>query len=172
MEKEKLQEKVALFEEKENDAIRFASYQERMMRQIFENKSILKDKHRFLHLLSELFQAGAIILYKETELNGHFDVEASYAVPEEFQPQSFVAGEGLNGQAAVDGVPRVVEDIPGHFLPVSSGLGHSSPVFLYLLPVMKEGRCTHLFEVATFVKSDIEKLWQEIAGRLVEKRIL
>ncbi len=172
IEKEALQEKVAIYEEKENEALRFASYQEKIMQQIFENKSVLKDKHRFLHLLSELFQAGAVILYKETKPKGNFDVEAIYAIPEDFQPRSFVEGEGLNGQAVADGVPMVIEDIPEHFLPISSGLGSSSSVYLYLLPVMKEGRCTHLIEMATFVKSDIARLWEELSKKLVEKEVL
>jgi len=172
LEKEILQEKVTIYEEKENEALRFSSYQEKIMQQLFENKSVLKDKYRFLHLLSELFQAGAIILYKETEPKGHFDVEASYAVPEDFCPQSFVEGEGLNGQTVTDGVPMVIEDIPDHFLPVSSGLGHSAPVILYLLPVIKNGRCTHLFEMSAFVKNDIERMWEELSIKLVDKGIL
>lgn len=172
MEKELLQEKVAAYEEKENEAHRFSSYQEKIMKQLFENKSLLKDKHRFLHLLSELFQTGAIILYKETEPKGHFDVEASYAVPEDYHPQPFVEGEGLNGQTVADGVPMVIEDIPDHFLPVSSGLGHSAPVILYLLPVIKNGRCTHLFEMSAFVKNDIERMWEELSTKLVDKGIL
>lgn len=171
-EKELLQDKLAVYEERENEALRFSSYQEKIIQQLFADKSVLKDKHRFLHLLSELFQAGAIILYKETEPKGHFDVEVSYAVPEDFYPQPFVEGEGLNGQAVADRVPMVIEDIPDYFLPVSSGLGHSSTATLYLLPVIKNGRCTHLFEMSAFVKNDVERMWEELSAKLVEKEIL
>lgn len=172
LENETLKEKLAKYEERESDIVRFTSYRDKVIKRIFENKSILKDEHKFLHLLSEVFQAGAVVLYKETKPNEQFIVQASYAVPESFQPQPFMVGEGLNGQAAADGVPMKVEDLPEHFFPITSGLGSSVSASLYLLPVMKEGKCTHLFEMVTFGKDDIARLWSDLAEKMVEKGIL
>lgn len=170
--KRELQEKLSAYEEKEYASQKFASYQEKVMLKLFRNDIKKGDKHHLLHLISEVFQAGALVLYKETEPKGHFDVEQSYALPEDFTPASFTAGEGLNGQAVSDGVPMLVADLPEGYFQISSGLGASSKGYLYLLPVVKNGECKYLLEMITFHNTEIEKMWHVISEKLIDKGIL
>lgn len=170
--KRELQEKLSAYEEKENASQKFASYQEKVMLKLFRNDIKKGDKHHLLHLISEVFQAGALVLYKETEPKDHFIVEQSYALPEDFIPAPFVAGEGLNGQAVSDGVPMLVVGLPENYFQITSGLGASSKGYLYLLPVMKNGECKYLLEMITFHNSEIEKMWGVVSEKLINKGIL
>lgn len=165
-----LKEKVQTLEEKENEALRISSYRDRVMQQISQKK--IRDKHNLLHLFAEMFQAGIVILYKETEQKEEFNVEATYAIPEDFKLDSFKLGEGLNGQAAKDGVPMVVKNIPNEYITISSGLGNTKQGFLYLLPIIKENRCIYLIEMLAFVNDDISKIWIDLSNKLVEKKII
>ncbi len=171
-EKRLLLKKLADYEQKENEDKRFASYQDKMLKKIFNAPKSMKDQHHFLHLLSETFGAGAAILYKETEPLGQFVVEQNYALPEDYHPKAFSAGEGLNGQAVLNLTPMVVRDVDEIMLPVTSGLGQSKNVCLYLLPVIIEGRCKYLIEMVTFHEAEIDKMWNDIATQLVDKHIL
>ncbi len=165
-----LKEKIKEFEDKENEALRLSSYRDIIIQQITQKK--IKDKHNLLHLLAEIFQAGVIVLYKEIEQKQEFDVEATYAVPENFEPSSFKLGEGLNGQAAKDGKPMVVDNIESEYIAISSGLGKTEQGSLYLLPVMKDDKCIYLIEMLAFVEEDVSKVWLDLSNKLVEKEIL
>ncbi len=171
-EKSLLLKKLADYEQKENEDKRFASYQDKMLKKIFADPKSIKDRHHFLHLLSETFRAGAAILYKETEPLGQFIVEQSYALPEDYHPKAFAAGEGLPGQAVLNQAPMVVRDLDEAMLPITSGLGQSANVCLYLLPVIMEDQCKYLIEMVTFHEAEIDKMWNEIATQLVDKHIL
>jgi hypothetical protein len=171
-EKNQLLTKLADYEHKENEDKRFASYQDKMLKKIFNDPHKTDDRHHLLHLLSETFRAGAAILYKETEPLGQFVVEQSYALPEDYHPKDFSAGEGFNGQAVVDQTPMVIRDPDEAMLPVTSGLGQSKQVCLYLLPVVIDQRCKYLVEMVTFHEAEIDKMWHQIATQLVEKHIL
>lgn len=171
-EKRLLLNKLADCEQKENEDKRSASYQEEMLKKIFNDQESINDRHHLLHLLSETFRAGAAILYKETEPLGQFVVEQSYALPEDYQPKAFAAGEGLNGQAVLNQTPMVVRDLDEAMLPVTSGLGQSERVCLYLLPIVQNDRCKYLIEMVTFHEAEIDKMWNQIATQLVDKQIL
>jgi hypothetical protein len=172
LEEEKyLKSLIVEYEEKETEAQRFASYQDRIIKKLV-NTGKGDSKHHFLHLLSEVFQAGAIVLYKETEPSGQFAVEETYALPDGVEPAPFAAGEGLNGQAVADGKAMAIEEVPEEILTVASGIGSAKGRFLYLLPVMKEERCQYLIEMVTFRATDAEKMWENISTIIVEKGIL
>jgi len=171
-EKELLQKTLAEYERKENEEKKFASYQDKMLKKIFNDKKALKNRHYFLHLLSESFRAGAAILYKETEPSGKFTVEETYAIQEDYQPKPFEAGEGLNGQTIINKRPMVIKDIDQSILPITSGLGETKNVYLYLLPIIIEDKTKYLIEMTTFHEAEIDKMWNEIATQLVEKHIL
>ncbi len=167
-----LTDKIEKLEDKENEALRLSSYRDRVILELLNSKQKIKDRHNILHLFSEIFQAGLIILYKESKQNNQFVVEATYAVPEDYSPSVFELGEGLNGQAAKDGAPMVIENIPEDYISISSGLGKTKNVTLYLLPIMKEQKCIYLVEMLAFSNNDIAKIWSDIAEKIVEKEIL
>ncbi|GAO31767.1 GAF domain-containing protein [Geofilum rubicundum] len=164
--------KLSDYEQKEKEASQFASYQEKMLKKIFSDPKSIQDRHHLLHLLSETFRAGAAILYRETEQLGQFVVEQTYALPEDYHPNNFEAGEGLNGQVVNERTPMVIHDLDEAMLPVTSGLGQSEGACLYLLPVVLDDRCKYLIEMVTFHEAEIDKMWNEIVNQLVDKHIL
>lgn len=165
----KLQEIVAACEKKENEATRLASYQEKVLQQLTSIGDSGKDKHKLLYTLGELFHGMALILYKKEEPEGRFNVEATYGLGEDTPVSGFISGEGLHGQAVVDGQPVVVDEIPESYIEVETALGHSDKYYLYLLPVVKENECAGLVEILTFKESRIKEMWPGIMGNLVER---
>ncbi|WP_291855952.1 GAF domain-containing protein [Marinilabilia sp.] len=168
---DKLQEIVTAYEKKENEATRFASYQEKVLQQLTNIKDSGKNKHKLLYSLGELFHGMAVILYKKEEPGGRFNVEASYGLAEDAPVAGFISGEGLHGQAVVDGVAVVVGDIPESYIEVETALGKSDNYYLYLLPVMKENECNRLLEILTFKESRIKEMWPEVMENLVKRGI-
>ncbi len=148
------------------------SYQAKIINNLFENNNLKTTKHNFLHQLANTFNIGAAIIYKETKPSGYFSVEETYALPDKFKPAPFNLGDGLNGQTAQDGEPKVITKIPDDYFSVSSGLGKTKGKYLYLLPVVDKGKCKYLIELITFTKNEIEVLWPKISERLIKENIL
>lgn len=169
---EALNEAIAGYEEKEHEATRFASYQEKVLKQLIKSGDTGKGKHKLLYSLGELFHGMAMILYKKEEPDGQFIVETTYGLSDEIEIPGFYSGEGLHGEAAAQGVPTLVESVPEDYLTVETALGKSSNYYLYLLPVIKNDECTGFLELLTFKKSRVEDLWPSVMAELVEKGIL
>jgi hypothetical protein len=121
-----------------------------------------KEASKLLTYTVETFNAMAAILYVQPEAEKEFIVKETFGLPENYTPASFSMNEGLNGQIAFEGKSHIVEDIPEDYFDVLSGLGQSKPKYLYLLPVMSEGVCVALVELASFEKNDIEIIWNNI----------
>ncbi|NMH90618.1 response regulator, partial [Pseudonocardia bannensis] len=69
-----------------------------------------------------------------------------YALTPGGSASSFRAGEGLVGQAASTKQVVLVEDIPGEYLPIRSGVGATSPRAVVVLPVLFEGESLGVIE--------------------------
>ncbi|ASB49040.1 hypothetical protein [Alkalitalea saponilacus] len=172
-ERQSLLIKIKEFEDKENAATKFSSYQEKILKQLFESGKKSPTLHNFLHLMAEIFQAGAIILYKQTKPEGQFIVEETYALPDDFKPSPFSKGEGLNGQAVEDEKALEIDEIPESYFLINSGLGSAPGNILYLLPIIDtKNQNKYLIELITFKKSQIVKMWSKIAAKLVENNVL
>jgi signal transduction histidine kinase/ActR/RegA family two-component response regulator/HAMP domain-containing protein len=61
----------------------------------------------------------------------------------------FTAGEGMTGQAALEGNRILITDAPPGYLTVGSGLGEASPVSIVVLPITFEGRVLGVLELAS-----------------------
>jgi signal transduction histidine kinase/HAMP domain-containing protein/ActR/RegA family two-component response regulator len=61
----------------------------------------------------------------------------------------FVPGEGLAGQAALDHVPILLNDVPASYVTIGSGLGSATPVSLVVLPILFEDQCLGVLELAS-----------------------
>ena len=61
----------------------------------------------------------------------------------------FILGEGLAGQAALDRVRILVEDVPPGYVTVGSGLGQSAPTRLVVLPILFEDQVLGVLELAS-----------------------
>ncbi|NUP07852.1 MAG: response regulator [Polyangiaceae bacterium] len=75
---------------------------------------------------------------------------AAYACAGASSPPSEIAlGEGLLGQAAIDGAPIVVTNVPEGYASIGSSLGNSTPAMLLVTPIHFEGRINAVVELAS-----------------------
>ncbi len=65
-------------------------------------------------------------------------------------PQEFGFGEGLVGQCAQEKTRLLLNNVPGDYIRISSGLGEASPLNLVVLPVLFEGKIKGVLELASF----------------------
>jgi HAMP domain-containing protein len=69
-------------------------------------------------------------------------------------PAPVEPGEGLAGQAALEGELRLVRNLPAQFLPVTSGTGRSQPGYVWLVPLVRDGTLYGLIELAGWGEPD------------------
>ncbi len=62
----------------------------------------------------------------------------------------FRLGESLVGQCAAGKEPIRMENVPGEYMRISSGLGDAPPVSIIILPVLFEGQIKAVIELASF----------------------
>jgi signal transduction histidine kinase/HAMP domain-containing protein len=108
-------------------------------------------------LMSELpplveAQYGAFY-FAETSPAGEtgYKLLAGYGLPPRGRrPSSFGTGEGLIGQAALEGRTILVTDLPDGYITIGSGLGEASPRGIMALPVLFEEQVLAVIELASF----------------------
>ncbi len=73
---------------------------------------------------------------------------ATYGVPADADiPESFMPKEGLLGQAAVEGRPFIIRDVPDGYLTVASALGQDKPRHLVISPASADGAVNTVVEL-------------------------
>jgi signal transduction histidine kinase/HAMP domain-containing protein len=118
--------------------------------------------HRDLETVSRLLmselpplveaQYGAFYM-AETSPVGEIEYKllAGYGLPpRRNRPISFGIGEGLIGQAALEGRTILVTDLPDGYISIGSGLGEASPRGIMALPVLFEEQVLAVIELASF----------------------
>jgi hypothetical protein len=107
------------------------------------------------------------ILYIREPSGELFTPEGEYALTGQ-KPAAFQKGEGLAGQVAESKSPMVLYDIPEQYFTVESALGSSKPRFLLITPLISEGECYGVIELAAFKKPDdlTEKIMQKLSAEL------
>jgi CheY-like chemotaxis protein/signal transduction histidine kinase/HAMP domain-containing protein len=75
---------------------------------------------------------------------------ASYGYrPNRKLPTSFLPGEGLVGQCALEKLRIWLTDVPGDYIQVSSGLGSAPPNNIVVLPILFEQQVKAVIEIAS-----------------------
>lgn len=122
----------------------------------------------------------------EEEEESAFTLRASYAFRErKHMTTSFRAGEGLIGQCALEKQPITLSKVPSDYITVKSGLGESTPLTLYLLPILFEGEVKGIIEIASFepinekeqivleeLINDLGIILESIIGRIKQAKLL
>src|SRR5207237_6518867 len=78
----------------------------------------------------------------------------------------FALREGLLGQAAADKRAIVLENVPGNFLQIGSGLGHAAPANVAILPALFEDDVKAVIELASF--GEFNETHQSFLDQLME----
>jgi CheY-like chemotaxis protein/signal transduction histidine kinase/CHASE3 domain sensor protein len=73
---------------------------------------------------------------------------STYGVPADANmPERFMPKEGLLGQAAVEGRPFIIRDVPDGYLTVASALGQDKPRHLVISPASADGTVNTVIEL-------------------------
>ena len=76
---------------------------------------------------------------------------ASYAYRERVTiDTTFLLGEGLVGQCALEKEKILLTNVPGDYIRISSGLGEAVPLNIIVMPVVFEGQVKAVLELASF----------------------
>ena len=95
------------------------------------------------------------------------ELAASYGAESKDELKSrFKLREGLVGQAAADKRPILLENVPGEFVRIGSGLGHATPANVTILPALFEDDVKAVIELASF--SEFNETHQSFLDQLME----
>jgi signal transduction histidine kinase/HAMP domain-containing protein len=112
-------------------------------------------------------QYGVFYVTKREGDETMLDLVASYGAEniDELKPQ-FKLREGLVGQAAADKRAILLQDVPGGFIRIGSGLGHAAPANVNILPALFEDEVKAVIELASF--SEFNETHQSFLDQLME----
>ncbi len=111
--------------------------------------------HTFLSKVVPLVKSSHAVFYvKDSDEHNNepiYRLISSYAFKERKHITNTIrSGEGLIGQAIFEKSPIILTDVPSDYIRVSSGLGESTPLNLYILPISFEGEVKAVLEIASF----------------------
>lgn len=113
--------------------------------------------------LGELLDAQLGALYVRE--NGHLNLRGKYAYDPEVQYQTIAVGEGLVGQAALEGRYILFKDIPDDYVKVKSALGKSKPKNIIIYPFKYEGEVKGVVEIGSVTEfSDLHLEFLELVS--------
>jgi signal transduction histidine kinase/CheY-like chemotaxis protein/HAMP domain-containing protein len=95
-------------------------------------------------------QHGALFLVDHGDRldDAQLRLVASYGyLPDEGRADRFGLGQGLVGQAAVEGKPIRLTEVPPDYISVASGLGEATPADIVVMPVMFEEQVLGVIEL-------------------------
>jgi GAF domain-containing protein len=122
----------------------------------------LKTGNKILATLAKNMGFVQGILYIREKSGEMFNPEGEFAITSQ-KPSPFRQGEGLAGQVAASKLPMVLYDIPEQYFTIESALGSSKPRFLMITPVLFEGECFGVLELAAFIKPD------DLTGKILQR---
>jgi len=112
-------------------------------------------------------QYGVFYVTKREEDETKLELVASYGAERQHElKQEFQLREGLIGQAAADRRPILLKDVPPDFIRVGSGLGHSQPATVNILPALFEDEVKAVIELASF--NEFNETHQSFLDQLME----
>ncbi|WP_054956886.1 response regulator [Paenibacillus dakarensis] len=96
-------------------------------------------------------QYGALYMRQEDNSPNKLEVKGAYAFEGGEKPkESFMVGEGLVGQAALDKKSIKLDNPPENYMKVQSGWGSSKPGAVMIYPILFENNLLGVVEMASF----------------------
>jgi HAMP domain-containing protein/signal transduction histidine kinase/DNA-binding response OmpR family regulator len=112
-------------------------------------------------------QYGVFYVTEREENETRLQLAASYGAENKSAlKERFELREGLVGQAAADRRPIVLKDVPSDFIRIGSGLGHSKPANVAVLPALFEDDVKAVIELASF--GEFNETHQTFLDQLME----
>jgi HAMP domain-containing protein len=123
-------------------------------------------------------QGGLFLVNGEDHNELRLELLSCYAYNrKKYQEKSIHPGQGLVGQAYLEGEKIYLTDIPHNYLSITSGLGEANPTALLIVPLKVNEKIEGVLEVASFHSlaahqiSFVEKLGENIASALASVKI-
>ncbi|HHY74320.1 MAG TPA: response regulator [Bacillus bacterium] len=105
----------------------------------------------FITKITPIIGASVGTFYLKDENEEMFHKIAAYADYDVDETSKvFRLGEGLIGQAALENKNLLLDTLPEDYIKIKSGLGQSSPRYLYVLPISYENKVIAVFELGSF----------------------
>ncbi|MBV9884544.1 MAG: HAMP domain-containing protein, partial [Sphingomonadaceae bacterium] len=112
-------------------------------------------------------QYGVFYVTRREEEETKLELVASYGAESHDElRREFRLREGLVGQAAADKRPILLQDVPGDFIRIGSGLGQAAPTSINILPALFEDEVKAVIELASF--SEFNETHQSFLDQLME----
>jgi len=112
-------------------------------------------------------QYGVFYVTKREEDEARLELVASYGAENHDElKREFRLREGLVGQAAADKRPILLQNVPGNFIRIGSGLGHAAPANINILPALFEDDVKAVIELASF--GEFNETHQSFLDQLME----
>ena len=126
-------------------------------------------------------QGGLFIVDKneaEAESKAKIRLQSCYAYSrKKYLEQEYEEGQGLIGQAYLEGEYIHMTQIPSNYINITSGLGEATPSSLLIMPLMVNEIIEGIIEIAAFKKYEdyqiefIQKLGENVASYIQSNRI-
>ncbi|GLX69822.1 ATP-binding protein [Paenibacillus glycanilyticus] len=142
----------------------------------------------FITSITPLVEAsyGVFYLKDGTGRRHQLNKLASYAYQQSaIGADSFKNGEGLVGQAAIEGRTILLTNVPPDYIHIASGLGKASPASLLIMPIHFEEQVVAVIELASFgsftgiqqsllqqTSTHLGSVLSSIAGRMQVEQLL
>jgi len=127
----------------------------RFTRMLQGQRDLLTVARQILNELAPLVSAhhGAFYMTESDDDGPILKLFASYAYQERNNVSgSWHFGEGLVGQAALEGKRIVLSKVPSDYIQISSALGEAPPHAIVVVPILFEGEVKGVIELASFEK--------------------
>lgn len=118
-------------------------------------------------------QQGSLFILNTKVGEPFLELLAAYAYErKKWLEKKIQIGDGLLGQAYLEGEHILLTDIPANYISITSGLGHTLPRCLLIMPFRYNEKTEAVFEVASFTKYEphqiefLKKAGEFIAGTL------
>jgi len=125
----------------------------RFTRMLQGQRDLLTVARQILNELAPLVDAhhGAFYMTETDDKGPLLRLFASYAYQERKSvSSSWRFGQGLVGQAALEGKRIVLTKVPSDYIQISSALGEASPHAIVVVPILFEGEVKGVIELASF----------------------
>jgi hypothetical protein len=132
---------------------------------VFNTIESINDRYnKFLRNFISSFEAVKGILYVFDEKGNNYNPMAFFACPNDTDISSFLSGDGLPGQVAVDKKTFILRK-PENYSITHSGLGKGAPEYIAFIPIIQNNISVSIIEAAFFkeIDSEMESAFQSMS---------